>query len=32
MKTGIRGIHPASAFVFFLVVFAVTLLTWNPAV
>ena len=31
MKTGIRGIHPMSAFVFFALVFAVTLLTWNPA-
>lgn len=32
MKTGVRGIHPASAFVFFSLVFAVTLLSLNPAV
>lgn len=31
MKTGVRGIHPAAAFVFFSLVFVVTLLTWNPA-
>lgn len=30
MKTGVRGIHPVSAFLFFALVFAVTLITWNP--
>ena len=30
MKTGARGIHPVSAFVFFALVFVVTLGTWSP--